>query len=231
MTLLHADLHAHTTFSFDAITAPEELVRRCVRAGVSCVAVTDHNTIDGALHLREVAPFTVIIAEEVRTSEGEIIGLFLERPIPAGLSPEETVARIREQGGLVSVPHPFDRFRQGVGERVLRRILPQVDIVEAFNGRIRLSRDNERARRFAEEHGIAMGAGSDAHSPWELGRVYVEMPPFDTPQQFLAALRQGRIVGRRAPRWVYAVSTGEKLRRRLGFGPRRPPAPGRTARR
>ncbi len=211
------------------MTSPEAFVRRCVRAGITCVAVTEHDNIDGALHMKQIAPFKVIVAEEVRAREGEIIGLFLSEPVPPGLSAGETVARIKEQGGLVCAPHPFDRFRQGLGEETLTRILPQLDVVEAFNGRIRLGRDNDRARRFAEEHGLPLSAGSDAHSPWELGRVYVEMPDFETPQQFIESLRQGRIVGRRAPRYVYAFSTAEKLRRKLGFGRKRPPAPGRAA--
>ncbi len=231
MTLIRADLHTHTSFSTDATTSPDEYVRRCLRAGITCVAVTDHDGIDGALHLREIAPFKVIVAEEIRTDSGEIIGLFLNEPVPRGLSPEETIALVKGQGGLVCTPHPFDRFRQGVGPSVLARILAGVDAVEVFNARIRLPRDNDRARRFAVEHALPMTAGTDAHTPGELGRSYVEMPDFDTPQQFLESLRLGTIVGKRAPRYVYAFSTMEKLRRRLGMSRDRTSARGRAARR
>jgi predicted metal-dependent phosphoesterase TrpH len=217
MTLLRADFHTHTIFSFDSMVDPQEYIRRCVNAGVNCVAVTEHNNIDGALYLREIAPFKVIVAEEIRTREGEIIGFFLEEEVPAGLSPEETVERIKSQGGLVGTPHPFDPFRQGLGEAALRRIAKDIDVIEAFNARIHLARHNERAAAFAREHDLAVSAGTDAHSPWELGRAYIEMPDFDTPQQFLSSLREGRLVGRTASRLVHAFSTAEKLRRRLGL--------------
>lgn len=226
MSLIRADLHSHTIFSYDSMVQPDDYVRRCVRCGLSCVAVTEHNNIDGARYLREIAPFTVIIAEEIMTTEGEIIGLFLDKAVPSGLSPEETARRIKDQGGLVDIPHPFDRFRHGLGEAAMLRILPQIDIIEAFNARIRLARDNDRALRFAREHDIAIGAGTDAHSPWELCHTYVEMPSFDTPEQFLSALREGRIVGRRAPRYVLAFSAAEKLRRKLGLRRRLPSPPG-----
>lgn len=231
MTLIRADLHTHTIFSPDSMIGPEDYVRRCVAAGIGCVAVTEHDNIDGALYLRAIAPFQVIVAEEVRTTEGEIIGLFLRERVPPKLSPEETVARIREQGGLVVIPHPYDRFRDGLGEAAMLRILPSIDAIEALNGRIRLSRDNGRALAFAEAHGLPVTAGTDAHSPWELGRTYVEMPEFETPRQFMASLRAGRLAGKRAPRWVYAFSTIEKLRRKAGLRGAPPPLPSAAERR
>ena len=218
--LLKADLHTHTYFSPDALTSPEKYVQTCLKRRINCVAVTDHNDIGGALAVQKLASFRVIIGEEVESSEGEIIGLFLREEVPAGLSPEESVRRIKDQGGLVCVPHPFDRFRhEHLAEAALMRILPQVDIIETLNARTTLRSDNEHASRFAQEHGLAMSAGSDAHSPRELGRACVEMPDFEGPQEFLQVLRQGRIVGRLSGPLVHFWSRWARLRRRLGWRP------------
>jgi predicted metal-dependent phosphoesterase TrpH len=213
--MLKADLHLHTDRSPDSLITPAKLVARCLERGINCLAVTDHNSIEGALAVQSIAPFSVIIAEEVNTSQGEIIGLFLKEEIPRGLSPEETVRRIKEQGGLVCLPHPFDRMRREPLRSAAREgILPEIDVVEAFNSRTTFAADNARARRFAEANGLAMSAGSDAHSLWEVGSAYVEMPEFETPQEFLETLRQGRIVGHRSVPLVHLISTWAKLRRR-----------------
>jgi predicted metal-dependent phosphoesterase TrpH len=219
--LLKADLHSHTHYSPDCITSPEQYVRRCLKLGINCVAVTDHNSIEGALAVQRIAPFKVIIADEIKTVDGELTGLFLKEAVPPGLTPEETIERVKAQGGLVSLPHPFDRIRrEPLRERARERILRDLDIIEVFNSRTTFRSDNERAHRLAEELGLPMGAGSDAHAPWELGTTYVEMPDFEGPQQFLEALRQGHIVGRPASPLVHVVSTLAKLRSRLGLRPR-----------
>lgn len=221
--MLKADLHTHTYFSPDALTSPEKYVQTCQKQGIDCVVVCEHNNIRGALAVREIAPFKVIVGEEARSREGEIMGLFLREEIPPGLTPEETVQQIKAQGGLVLVPHPFDRLRsEHIAEEALDRLLPDLDIIEGFNARTTFRRDNERAARFAEEHGLAISAGSDAHSPGELGRAYVEMPDFDGPQEFLQSLRQGRIVGRLSTPAVHLLSRWAWLRRRLGWRPANP---------
>ena len=218
--MLKADLHTHTYFSPDGLTSPEKYVQTCLKRRINCVAVTDHNAIGGALAVQKLASFKVIIGEEVESAEGEIIGLFLQEKVPAGLSAEETVQRIKEQGGLVCIPHPFDRFRgEHLAEAALMRILPQVDIIEALNARTTLRRDNDHAARFAQEHDLAMSAGSDAHSTRELGRACVEMPEFEGPREFLAALREGRIVGRLSSPLVHLCSRWAWLRRRLRWRP------------
>ncbi len=218
---MKADLHAYTHFSRDAVTSVETFVRRYERAGVDCVAVSDHNNVDGALAVRGDAPFRVIVAEEIRTSEGEIIGLFLQETVRKGLTPEDTVRAIREQDGLVLVPHPFDRLRRSaLREEALMRILPQVDIIEVFNSRTILRANDDRARRLAEEHGKAMSAATDAHTPWEIGLAYTEMPPFEGPGDFLVALGSGTVVGRRSFVGFHLLSTWAKIRWRLHLGRR-----------
>ena len=213
--MMKMDLHVHTTYSGDCLTSFEAIIEACRRRGLS-VAITDHNRIEGALAFREIAPFPVIVGEEIDTLEGEIIGLFLEEGIPRGLTPEETVARIKEQGGLVYIPHPMDRVRRSPLRReALERITDQVDALEVFNARVTFPADNEKARCFAQEHGLPQGAGSDAHTPWEIGRAYVEMEPFSDSEEFLRHLAQGRVVGRLSNPLVHLVTTWAKLYRRL----------------
>lgn len=183
------------------------LVARCKETGINCVAVTDHNSIECALELKKTAPFTIIVGEEIRTTQGEIIGYFLSERIPRGLSPEETISRIRAQGGLVCVPHPLDRLRPSALEpKALRRVLPLIDIIEVFNARTPLNRDLERARRLAEECGLLASAGSDSHTPKEIGNAYVEIPEFSTPQEFKAALAAGTVHGKKAALWTRVAS-------------------------
>ena len=213
---MRIDLHTHTEYSSDSELPLEEAVRGWQRAGIDCVAVTDHNTIAGGLALREWAPLRVIVASEVRTCEGEIIGLFLQEEIARGQTPEETIRHIRDQNGLVMIPHPFDRFRRSrLTEEALMRILPQVDIVEVFNARTALGWDNHRAEKLASAHGLVAAVGSDSHTSQELGRAFVEMADFDSPETFLDSLRAGRLVKRRSSWLVHASTRWTKLRSRL----------------
>ena len=207
----------HTHYSRDSIMSPEDLVTRCIKVGLNCIAVTDHNTIEGALAVKAIAPFTVIVGEEVASAEGEITGLFLNETIPPGLPHLETVTRIKAQGGLVSIPHPFDRFRRSViTPSALEEILPYADIVEVFNSRNSLSGSDRKAYELAERHGLLASGVSDAHTTLELGRTYVEMPEFDgSPEGFKKALAAGTIVARRTSPLIHVVSTLTKLKRKL----------------
>jgi hypothetical protein len=207
MTPLRADLHVHTYHSGDSALSLERLIERCREVGINCLAVTDHDSIDGAVELQKTAPFKVIIGEEIKTSEGEIMGLFLKEPVPKGLSPEESVARIKAQGGLASVSHPFDRMRSStLKESALRRIVHDLDAIEVFNSRTTLNRHNARARAFALAHDLPMLAGSDAHTAYELGATYVELPDFDSADEFKAALARSTMYTRRANPLVHLAS-------------------------
>jgi hypothetical protein len=218
---MKADLHAHTHFSRDALTSVQTFARRYARAGIDCVAVSDHNNVDGALAVRDTASFRVIVAEEIKSSEGEIIGLFLQETIRKGLTPEDTVRAIREQGGLVLVPHPFDRLRRSpLREDALMRILADVDVIEVFNSRTVLRSDNDRSLHLARQHGKLMSAATDSHTPWEIGLAYTEMPPFEGPGDFLVALGQGKVVGRSSFVGYHVLSTWAKVRWRLHLGRR-----------
>lgn len=215
--MLRTDLHLHTRYSFDCGTDPKKLVARCVRRGLNCVAVTDHNTIRGAIAVRELAPFHVIVGEEISTTGGDIIGLFLEQEVPAGLEPMEAAQRVKEQGGLVSIPHPFDRVRgSAVSAQALADLLPLADIVEAFNARNILAGSDRQAMALAQTAGKAPISVSDAHTLGELGRTYVEMMEFDgTARGFMASLRHGSLVTHRSSALVHLATTYYKLRRRF----------------
>jgi predicted metal-dependent phosphoesterase TrpH len=216
----HADFHSHSHYSRDSVLSPAALIEACVRKGITCIAVTDHNAVDGAFVIQKRAPFKVIIGEEVKTAEGEIVGLFLKELVPAGLSPEETIRCIHEQGGIVTVPHPYDAFRRSVITRAaLGRIVDQVDAIEGYNCRNILSVHDRAARDLAGEHDKPITAGSDAHSRWEVGGVYLEMDDFETPRECLAALRSAEVVFHRSLPMVHWISTYAKVRWRLGLRP------------
>ena len=214
--MIKADLHIHTCYSIDCLTPLEQIVERCLELGINCIAVADHNTIAGALKLREIAPFKVIVAEEVLTPVGEIMGLFLSEEVPRGLSPQETISRIRSQGGLIAIPHPFGRsLPWNTNSLTSTEVLSQVDIIETFNSRTPFSNSITRAGKLAKEQGKAASAGSDAHTLGEIGRAYVEMPEFNGPDDFLNSLAQGKIFGQKSSYLAHFASTWARIRKHI----------------
>ena len=212
---MKVDLHMHTHFSPDSGAPARSIVARCVKSGLNYIAVTDHNTIRGALEVRSIAEFPVIVGEEVKSSAGDIIGLFLEEEVPRGLSPLATVEAIRAQGGLVMVPHPFDRLRpSAIKYEALLEILPYVDIMESFNAHNLFMRDNEKATVFSRQHHLVEAAVSDSHTPMELGSTFMEIQDFDgTPQGLKDALAGARAVTKRANRLLRLTTVYVKLTR------------------
>lgn len=202
---MRIDLHCHTEASSDCKTPLSRVLARARAKGIGVQAVTDHNEIWGAQKLQTFAGAqdglevpTIIVGEEVSTCEGEIIGLFLSECIPAGLSPEETVGRIKAQGGLVLLPHGFDPLkRHRLKPEALARVADDVDIVETFNARISRPRWNRAATVWADERGLLKSAGSDAHTLADVGAAWVEAPdrPIHSPADLLEALRLGAVSG------------------------------------
>ena len=214
--MIKADLHIHTEYSMDCSTSLDRLIERCLELDLCCVAIADHGTTEGAIRLKSMAPFIVIVAEEVLTPDGEIMGMFLRETIPGGLSVKETISRIGAQGGLVCIPHPFDRYRpSALSSNVLEEIADQIDVIEVFNARALPFQDNNRAKAFAQKHGLKQSAGSDAHTLSEIGNAYVEIPEFNGRDDFLQSLAQGKIYGHRTNPLVHFSSTWAKLKKRL----------------
>ncbi len=226
-----ADLHVHTSASFDSLSRPRAVVEAAAARGLTHVAVTDHDRLDGALAARDLAPdgLTVIVGQETRTTGGDLIGLFLERPIPAGLPASEAAAAIREQGGLVGIPHPFDRYRGSGAWRRLPAELAQLaailDYVEGWNARVMLGDGNRRATEFARDQGLPTVAVSDAHTVMEVGVAYtVADAALDTADEMRAALQTTRLVTGRASRLIRAGMPVAKVVQRMR-GHRRVTAP------
>ncbi|HET9809875.1 MAG TPA: PHP domain-containing protein [Candidatus Limnocylindria bacterium] len=215
MTKVKVDMHTHSEYSPDSRTLLKSQAAAVKAAGLNVVCATDHNTIEGALRLRELADgFRVIVGEEVSTRDGEIIGLFLEREIPRGLTAEETIARVHDQGGLVSVPHPFSRNRAfHIRRSVLERVWQDIDCIEVFNAREAFTGDNLRAAAFAKEKELPGAVGSDAHRASEIGRAWVELEDFVGREDFIASLREGSVVGKLTGNYIHLLTRVDVMRK------------------
>lgn len=214
---MRIDFHCHTCHSPDSLITFDALLCAMDRRGLDTVAITDHDSLAGALEFHAQAPDRFLVGEEIRTAEGELIALFLEEAIPGGLSLQETIARVREQGGVVGASHPLDSWRgEGMGRDILEAVRRDLDFVEVFNARILFGSDNRLARRAAVCWGLPVTAGSDAHAAFEVGRAFVDMPSFDGREDFLDCLSQGQIGGRLSSPFVHFVSTYAKWHNRRG---------------
>ncbi len=214
--MLAVELHSHTYASEDSLVRPRDLVRAAEARGLSRIAITDHNTIRGALELQALAPALTIVGEEIMTTQGELLAYFVREEVPAGLTPAETIARLRAQGAVISVSHPFDRLRKGAWRAAdLAAILPLVDAIEVFNARCIYPADNARALAFAREHATLGTVGSDAHALREYGRARALMDRAATPADLLAGLRAGRSVSRLSSQAIHLASRWAKTWKRL----------------
>ena len=214
MTLIRVEFHCHTIYSKDSLTLPERLVKACRRKGIDRVVVTDHNTIAGARAAQVLDPELVIIGEEIMTAKGEILAAFVTEEIPAGLSPQEVIYRLKEQGAFISVSHPFDVYRGGHwDEQDLLEILPDVDAIEVFNSRCWSPEFNLQAQKFAEGHDIPGTVGSDAHAPLELGRAVLLLEQFQGPDELRGVIRRGIPKVRWSSPWVHFISRYAVIRK------------------
>lgn len=199
--IIRVDLHVHTLpCSHDSLIKIDELIETCDYKCIDCVAITDHDEIECAVKLHEKEPSRIIIGEEIHTTAGEIIGLFLKERISPGLTPSETVDKIKEQGGLVYIPHPFDLMRSSVIKRKsLEEILPRVDIIEAYNSRNVFVWSNSKAFNFAKKNKIPFGVGSDAHSKFEVGQALLLIEEFTCAEDFLSNLADAEFRTHKTP--------------------------------
>ena len=184
-------------WSGDCTTTPDEMVTAVEEAGIDVLCITDHNATAGAFELADVLPCRVIIGEELRVGQGELIGLFLTERVPTGIGPVAAARRIREQGAVVYVPHPFDPMRNCLRPEEIDQLVAAglVDAIEGRNSKTSLKSLNQKAVEYGQANGLAVGAGSDAHVPSAIGAAYVAMPDFDGPAEFLSSMRAGYIVG------------------------------------
>lgn len=227
VAMMKIDLHCHSEASWDCLTPSKDIPAQCLEEGIHVQAITDHNEIWGAKALKAMVDndpdcdLTIIVGEEILTSEGEIIGLFLKEHIEPKLTPEETVRQIRAQNGLVLLPHGFDplkRFRLQPEARA--QIADELDIIETFNARVSRPRWNQTAVTWAEEHGLLMSAGSDAHRLVDIGTAWVEVPkqPIHCSEDLLRALEGGVPTGDwRHPVWAFVLKMWERAQKELGL--------------
>jgi predicted metal-dependent phosphoesterase TrpH len=212
--LLRADFHIHTRYSMDCHNELDEIILRCQQLNLDCIAIADHDATEGAFKLKQLAPFKVIIAEEILTPTGEVMGMFLKEHIASGLSIERAIDSIHAQDGLVCIPHPFDPMRGlRLNDEGWEQIIDRVDILEIFNARCPFGKPATKARSYAAKHNKPGTAGSDAHSIGEIGNVTVEMPDFNTPEEFLLSLRRAKVNGKRSSPLVHLNSTWSKIKK------------------
>jgi predicted metal-dependent phosphoesterase TrpH len=212
---LKVEFHCHTIYSKDSLMSPETLLKVCQKRGIDRIVITDHNQIEGALRAVDLDPQRVIPGEEIMTRDGELLAAFVTQRIPPDLAPEEAIDRLRAQGAFISVSHPFDRWRRGAWDRAnLERIAPLVDAVEVFNARCLQQSWNDEAVQFALEFGLSGTAGSDAHTPAEIGRCGLELPAFTNAKELRTVLSQGKRFGKISGIWVHFFSTYAKWEKR-----------------
>jgi len=205
MALIRVDCHLHTALSGDAVTTIDELAERVKQERLDVVFITDHNVTAAAVEAAERGiGARVIVGEEIRTTDGDVIGLFLTERIPYVLPLAEAIGKIRERGGLIYLPHPYDPGRSTIKPAISERLCAEgiADVVEVFNAKIEDQEHNVQAAKLAARYDLPGGAGSDAHDPEGIGAAYLEMPDFDGPADFLAALRQATITGEHRPHAV-----------------------------
>ncbi|MCJ7513388.1 MAG: PHP domain-containing protein [Anaerolineales bacterium] len=220
--LLAVETHCHTYWSKDSLMLPDRLIAVAQDAGLDRLAITDHNAIGGALEAARLAPDFIIVGEEIMTTQGELLAYFVREHIPAGLTPEETIRRLRGQQAAISVAHPYDHRRSGAWkEEDLRRILPLVDAIEAFNSRSMVRDANPQAERLASTEGKPGTAGSDAHSYREVGRSRMLLPPFHDGPSMAQAFRQAQLVCRQSSHAIHLTSRYATWRKLAGWQPPR----------
>jgi predicted metal-dependent phosphoesterase TrpH len=205
--MLRIEFHCHTRASKDSLTRPADLIAAARRKGIDRLIVTDHNSIAGAREAQAIDPQLIIVGEEIMTTRGEILAAFVQEEIPAGLSPNETIRRLKEQGAFISVSHPFDRLREGGWqENDLLEILPLVDAIEVYNSRCTLPSFNRRVREFAEKYNIAGTVGSDAHAAFEVGRSLMLLDQFTGADEMRKLIRRGIPKVKWSPPWFHLTS-------------------------
>lgn len=212
--MIKADFHIHTIFSHDCNSKLEDIVSHCINIGVNCVAITDHGTIRGAVNLSKIAPFKVIIGEEILTEEGEIIGLFLTEEVPSHLPLKKTINLIKSQNGMICVPHPMDYLRKSsIGKNTLMKILEEVDIIEIFNSRSLWPWNNLITKKIALSNNKLCSVGSDAHTLQEIGNATLILNDFNSKEEFVNSLRNSIVEVSYSNPLLHIISTKNRFKK------------------
>jgi predicted metal-dependent phosphoesterase TrpH len=214
---LRVDFHTHTHYSPDSIASVDAVLRSAHSHQLGRLVITDHNSIKGALEAAKLEPDFVIVGEEIKTTYGEFLAAFVKEEIPAHLDPFKVLELLKAQDAFISVSHPMDMLRSGWPLDMLKEIAPYVDAIETANARVLKPSTNEEAVLFARERGLPATAGSDAHHPYEIGRMALDLPEFTDSQSLRKVIGQGRVVGEISPGWVHLFSVQAKLAKRLGW--------------
>ena len=219
---IRADFHIHSSFSPDSRFKVKDLIESCTTKNLNLIAITDHHTNEGARVIQGEAPFPVIIGQEILSSDGEIIGLFLNKTIKKKMSAKETVKAIKDQGGFVQIPHPFDRFRNNhISQKALLEIVAEVDIIEIFNARTILTRDIDQSIQFyldnKEQFNLHKVGVTDSHTSYEIGKSYTELPMYDGQEHFLDSLNHGTVIGEKMSPFIHAVTRYNTWAKKLNW--------------
>lgn len=213
---VRAEFHCHTVYSPDSLVKIKDLLKTCTEKGVTKLAITDHGAMGGAFEAKALAPETIVLAEEIQTTEGELLAYFMNEPIPQDLPVMEVIDRLKAQGAYISIAHPFDPYRgSSWQDGTLEAIAALVDGVEVFNARCIKQSFNDKAYAFAKAHNLQPLVGSDAHSLREIGKATLTMPDFNSAEELCEALKQAEFSGELSGGWVRVLSTYAKFAKKL----------------
>ena len=213
--LIKVELHCHTSASLDGWPSPQAVIAEAKRKGIQRLAITDHNSIAAAQEAKQLAPGLIIVGEEIKTTIGEILAYFVTNEVPRGLEPMEAIRRLKKQGAVISLSHPFDQVREHWPDKYLKQVLPHLDAIETFNSRCFSNHPNQLAGQFALKHGLPRLAGSDAHTLMEIGQATIKLEAFTNSNEFRTVLNQAKIDARLSPFWVHLFSWSRGISRKL----------------
>lgn len=212
---MKVDFHTHTLYSPDSKAKIETVITTAHMRGLDRLVITDHNCIKGALKAEKIDPGFVIVGEEIKTTAGEVLASFVKEEIPSGLDPFKTIDLLHQQDAFISLSHPMDHARCGWPLDLLKEIAPLVDAIEVANARVIKNATNDQALQFAIEHNLPFTAGSDAHDPYEIGRMALEIPEFNDADGLRKVIHEGRVIGRKSHPWVHLFSIQARIAKRM----------------
>jgi len=209
--LIHCDFHCHSKYSKDSQASPERIIETCIKKGIQRIAITDHDTIQGALEAHQIDPQRVIVGEEITTTEGEILAFFVKERVPSSLTPYQAIKQLQKQEAFISISHPFDTSRKHWDFQTLVDMKSDIDAIEIFNARCMVRNANQLAFEFAKRFNLLGTVGSDAHMPLEIAKAYSIISQFDDKNGLLKALKEAKFHTNSSGLWVHLYSVLIKL--------------------